>query len=185
MTGVSVLQVAMILFNSLLPCLAILATNVALGVTLRRSLRRQAEETGVSRRKRRKVSRYTISIVAISFLSLACLMPKAAVEVLELLLMWRIRTGGPSDAADRSLCLIGKYWPMLNCLMLVNFAINFYVLVLNAHLRHSFFRETLACCGRGKGLQRVPEETAELIEREDRGIALTPLTGFELEPEPE
>lgn len=120
------------IMESLLPVSLLFGFNVHTVVTLCRSVR---GATDISETNIRKI---TISIVLVSILSAVALVPFAIVSLIEYILIL-------SDTDRYLIGLFGSLWHVFNVIRLVNYAMNFYVLIISSIHHRTMLIEKVTC----------------------------------------
>ncbi|XP_046577189.1 somatostatin receptor type 4-like [Haliotis rubra] len=120
------------IMESLLPVSLLFGFNIHTVVTLCRSTR------SVSHIMEANVRKITISIVLVSVLSALALVPFAIVYLIEYILI-------VSDTDRYLIGLFGSLWHVFNVVRLVNYAMNFYVLIISSNHHRTLLIQKVTC----------------------------------------
>nr|KAG5703616.1 hypothetical protein BaRGS_002490 [Batillaria attramentaria] len=122
-----------------------------------------------------KLDRATVSLMAVSVMAFLTLVPKTMLEVIEL--AWMDQHDAVVTAADEAgddippephyLVVAHETWPVLNLIYLMNFAQNFYVLMItNARFREVIRKKLCWRCRAGAATRGVSETQLSSVASE-------------------
>ncbi|KAK7492587.1 hypothetical protein BaRGS_00016253 [Batillaria attramentaria] len=162
---------------SSLPCLIILGFNLHILCVIHRHahFRRNFQGERAESSGSGKLDRATVSLMAVSVMAFLTLVPKTMLEVIEL--AWMDQHDAVVTAADEAgddippephyLVVAHETWPVLNLIYLMNFAQNFYVLMItNARFREVIRKKLCWRCRAGAATRGVSETQLSSVASE-------------------
>ena len=113
-----------IVVKSTLPCVFVLVLNIVTISRIRRSLsfRKQFTEDNIPKVEKEREDKVTLPLLLVSGFAFVTLVPRTVTEVVELLL-------DILQTDYTAVRLANSVWPIFNVIYLMNFALNFYILI--------------------------------------------------------
>ena len=146
-----------LLLSSTLPCLLILVFNVVIIARIRRSaLFRKSFASGSTTTGRNSQDSSTRPLVLISVIAFATLLPMSVSECVEILLQM-------TEMDYKALLLAIELWPAFHVVYLLNFALNFYILMASSSNYRKILSAKIKCFdGDSRHQQQKPDAVSPI-----------------------